>query len=82
MSIKNNSDCSSCGYPLGLEYEGQVEECPHCSSINQAISEGVTIPTPLFIGIIAFVAGMFLGPAIISSTAEGQKWVERQARGG
>ena len=77
------SKCASCGYPLKASFEGQVATCPMCSSINEAISqEGVRIPTPLLVGIIAFGVGMFLGPAIIASTTEGQKWLERQIRKG
>lgn len=76
------SKCSSCGYPLTAEFDGQIEACPSCQTINEAISQGVTIPTPLLVGVLAFLGGVFLGPAIIASSSEGQKWLERQARGG
>ena len=83
MANKSIAGCSACGYPLTAEYVGQVKNCPMCSSINEAISqEGVRIPTPLLVGVIAFGLGMFLSPAIISSTSEGQKWLERQIRKG
>jgi len=82
MANQTLSKCASCGYPLTAEYEGQVSTCPMCSTVNEAISQGVTIPTPLLVGILAFGAGMFLGPAIIASSTEGQRWLERQARGG
>ena len=74
--------CDSCGYPLSASYQGQVETCPMCSTINEAISQGVTVPTPLLVGLIAFGLGMFLGPAIVASSTEGQKWLERQIRRG
>ena len=53
--------CSSCGYPLATTYIGQVETCPMCSTVNESISEGVSIPTPLIIGIIALGLGIFIG---------------------
>lgn len=81
MVNKSVSGCSACGYPLAAEYVGQVETCPMCSTINEAISQGVTIPTPVFIFTLAFFAGMFLGPALIATTSEGRSWLEKQARG-
>jgi len=74
--------CSVCGYPLSAEYLGQIETCPLCATVNEAVSQGVTIPTPLLVGILAFLGGMFFGPAIIASSTEGQKWLERQIRRG
>ncbi len=82
MATKQISACSKCGYPLTAEYQGQVESCPLCSTLNEAVSQGVTIPTPLFVGLIAFGLGMFLGPAMIASSTEGQRWLERQIRKG
>ena len=74
--------CAECAYPLAASYPGQVETCPMCSTINEAISQGVTIPTSLLVGLIAFGAGMFLGPALIASSTEGQRWLEKQIRRG
>jgi len=82
MAYKILSKCSSCGYPLSAEYPGQIESCPMCSTLNEAVSQGVTIPTSVFVGLIAFGLGMFLGPAIIASSTEGQRWLERQIRRG
>jgi len=52
-----------------------------CATVNEAVSQGVTISTPVFVGIIAFFAGIILGPALIASTSEGRAWLEKQARG-
>ena len=82
MANKTLGACASCGYPLTAAYSGQIETCPMCATVNEAVSQGVTIPTPLFIGILAFLGGMLIGPAIIASTSEGKAWLERQARGG
>ncbi len=81
MANKGISGCGSCGYPLAAEYEGQEETCPMCSSINVAVSQGVTVPTPLFVGIITFALGVLIGPALIATTSEGRTWLEKQARG-
>jgi len=43
--------------------------------------EGVTIPTPIFVGGITFFLGVFLGPAILSATAGGRDYLERAAKG-
>lgn len=80
MATKTISKCDVCGYPLAAEFEGQTATCPMCSAINEAISQGITIPTPLFIGIVAFLGGVLLGPALIASTSGGRDWLEKQAR--
>lgn len=80
--MKTISKCAECGYPLTAEYEGQTTTCPMCSSVNEAITEGITIPTPLFVGVLAFLSGMFVGPALIASTTEGQAWLVKQAKRG
>ena len=43
------------------------------------IAQGVTIPTPVFVGAICLVVGVLLGPALIASTKEGARWLERKA---
>lgn len=73
--------CASCGYPIAGEV-GEEIPCPSCHSINQVISEGVTIPTPVIVGALFFVFGMFLGPSIIASSSGGKAWLEKRARGG
>ena len=82
MANSSISKCGSCGYPLAAEYLGQVETCPLCKTVNEAVSQGVTIPTPLLVGLVAFGLGMFLGPSIVASSSEGQKWLEKQIRRG
>lgn len=84
MSAKSISSCPACSYPLTVEYEGQTEVCAYCGEGIEVIAQdgdGVTVPTPLFVGFIAFAFGVFLGPAILASTEGGQKWLEKQARG-
>jgi len=72
--------CAVCGYPLTASHIGEVVNCPMCSSINEAITEGVTISTPVFVGILCFFGGMLLGPSLIATTSEGRTWLEKQAR--
>lgn len=79
MAEKTSIGCASCGYPITAEFEGQQLTCPMCSQVNE-ITQGVTIPTPLFVGFIAFALGMLVGPTIIASTSEGRTWLEKQAR--
>lgn len=73
--------CPVCSYPIKAEYEGQTTVCAYCGEKLEAVAQAVTIPTPVFVGVIAFIAGMFLGPSIIASTTEGKRWLEQQARG-
>ena len=83
MSAKTTSSCPSCDYPLSVEYVGQTAVCAYCGEDIEVIAQdegGVTLPTPLFVGLLAFGFGMLLGPAIIASTEGGQKWLEKQAR--
>lgn len=80
MAAETISKCASCGYPITAEYEGQKATCPMCSTVNEAISQGVTIPTWLFTATLALGAGIILGPAIIGSTESGARWLERKAR--
>ena len=80
MAIKTISKCASCGYPLAADVEGQTVTCPMCGTVNEAISQGVTIPTPVFVGFLAFGFGVLLGPALIATTAGGREWLEKQAR--
>jgi len=80
MATKTISKCASCGYPLATEFEGQTVTCPMCSTVNEAISQGITISTPVFVGVLAFLGGVLIGPALIASTAGGREWLEKQAR--
>jgi len=72
--------CPVCKYPITAEYVGQQSVCAYCGEKVEAISQGVTIPTPFLVGIIAFGLGVFLGPALLASTKGGSKWLEEQAR--
>ncbi len=82
MANKTIGSCASCDYPLVANHIGEEVTCPMCNSINESISQEVTIPRPVLIGVIAFLVGVFVGPALIATTSEGQKWLEKQARGG
>lgn len=81
MVTKTISSCAECGYPLAAESVGERATCPMCGTANEAIAQGITIPTPLFVGVVAFGLGMLLGPALIATTTEGRSWLEKQARG-
>lgn len=73
--------CPTCSYPVKAEHSGQTVTCPYCSTkLEAAIAQGVTIPTPLLVGIIAFALGVVLGPSVIASTEGGSRWLEKQAR--
>lgn len=72
--------CPVCSYPIQANVEGETTVCAYCGEKLEAISQ-VTIPTPLFVGVIAFGLGVLIGPALIATTAEGRSWLERQARG-
>ena len=73
--------CSECGYPIQANVEGETAVCAYCGESLQAIAQGVTIPTSLFVGLITFGLGVLFGPALIATTAEGRSWLEKQARG-
>lgn len=73
--------CPVCGYPIQAEV-GQIDVCAYCGETLEAVAQdGVTIPTPLFASLIGFGLGVLLGPALIASTDEGRRWLEKQARG-
>jgi len=72
--------CAECGYPIAADFPGQRISCPMCSTLNEAISQ-VTISTPVFVGLVTFALGMFLGPSIVASSSEGRKWLEKKAKG-
>ena len=80
MSIKTLSKCPVCGFPINAEYEGQTAVCAYCGTSIQAITQEVTIPTWLLVGFIAFGIGVVAGPALIASTSEGARWLEKTAR--
>ncbi len=74
--------CSSCGYPIAAGYTGEIVSCPMCGIVNKAtISDGtVAIPTSLLVGVLSFLGGMVLGPAVLASTKAGSDYLERQVR--
>ncbi len=71
--------CSECGYPIQAKAEGETTTCAYCDA--PLIAQGVTVPTPMFVGLLAFGLGVLLGPALIATTSEGRGWLEKQARG-
>jgi hypothetical protein len=40
----------------------------------------VVIPTTLFVGVVSFIAGAFIGPALWVSTKAGSEWLARKAK--
>jgi len=72
--------CPVCKYPIRAPTEvGQQVKCLYCGSISEAIAQ-ISIPTPVFVGLICFGLGVLLGPAVISSTQAGSEWLARKAR--
>lgn len=79
---KIEGGCSTCGYPITAEQIGERVSCPYCGigNIATGISQGVTLPTPLVVGLVAFGLGVLLGPTLIASTEAGQKWLTKKAQ--
>ena len=78
----NSLPCPVCKFPILIKedtYEGQQIKCPSCGSINEAIAQ-VTIPTPVFVGIVFFGLGVLLGPSVWATTQGGSEWLARKAR--
>lgn len=73
-------DCPVCGFPTSVEHEGQVKVCANCGTSMRAITQEIAIPAPLFTFGIGLVLGIIVGPALIASTTEGSKWLERQVK--
>jgi hypothetical protein len=73
--------CPTCSYPLKATHTGEILACPYCSAkLEATVAEGVTIPTPVIVGVIAFALGVVLGPSVLASTEAGSKWLEKKAR--
>jgi hypothetical protein len=72
--------CPVCKYPIPAPMQyGQMVKCPYCNAISRAVTQ-ITVPTPLFVGILSFIAGVILGPAVIASTQSGAEWLAKKAR--
>ncbi|MGQ9545920.1 MAG: hypothetical protein ACUVTR_01975 [Dehalococcoidia bacterium] len=79
----NTLPCPVCKFPILVRQhirEGQQIRCPSCGTISEAIAQGVTIPTSVFVGFICFGLGVLLGPALVATTAAGQRWMERMIK--
>ena len=74
------SKCADCGFPIAAKHIGQEATCPDCGTINEVISQGVTIPTWMFAGGLGLLIGIVVGPAILASTKEGAAYLEKKAR--
>lgn len=73
--------CPVCRFPIPAPTQvGQEVKCAYCGSISEAIKQGITIPTSVFVGFLCFGAGVLLGPALLSTTKSGSEWLARQAR--
>ena len=77
----NSTICAECGYPIPSHYTGEIVTCPMCQTVNE-ITQGVTIPTPLFAGGLGFLFGIMIGPALIASSDWGRRWLQKKASGG
>lgn len=81
MANRTVSKCPTCGFPINADFEGQTKVCAYCGAkLEAVVSQGVTIPTPLFVGVVAFLIGVVVGPALIASTEGGSRWLAEQAR--
>lgn len=79
---KTISKCAGCGYPLTSTPTGTRVDCPMCKTTNESISQSitaVTVPTPVVVGLIAFAAGVVVGPALLSGIKAGTLNLERRA---
>lgn len=80
MVSADSIPCPVCKYPIPApSYLGEEVKCAWCGSINEAISQGVTIPTSVLVGLFSFAAGVVLGPALLASTKSGSEWLAKQA---
>lgn len=77
----NSIPCPVCKYPIQEPTRvGQQVKCLYCGTISEAIlQEGITIPTPVFVGIACFAAGVLLGPSVWATTKGGSEWLARKA---
>ena len=82
MAAQTNTDsipCPVCDYPIPMpNHVGQEVVCAYCGSIHKAIA--VEIPNTLFVGVIAFIVGVIVGPAVIAATQSGSEAMARKAR--
>ena len=62
-----------------VDIDSSVSAGRYVDGISGGIS-AVPVPTPLFAGAIGLVLGVLIGPALLASTAEGSKYLEKQAR--
>jgi DNA-directed RNA polymerase subunit RPC12/RpoP len=87
--------CSSCGYPIKVDYAGQKIRCPFCGTRgivaekevkvlnriqNDGIAqEGVALPTWLVAGTVGLIIGVIFGPVLLASSREGAQKLARIA---
>lgn len=79
---KTISKCAGCGYPLAVTPLGTQVTCPNCKVTNESIAgsiAAVTVPTPIVVGLLAFAAGVIVGPALLSGIQAGTRNLERRA---
>ncbi len=78
-----NYACPACGFPVMEMPPGERVSCSNCNTslIMNDIGQDVSIPAPLVVGLLAFVFGVIVGPALLAATDEGSKWLARQTRG-
>ena len=82
MASRTIDSCGSCGYPLTLDYIGQVSECPNCHTVNEAIAQGVSRSAVVLAGLIGLLIGIMAGPSILVASEEGRKQMEELTRRG
>lgn len=82
MSVETGqmAKCPVCGYPIIADYPGQSTVCANCQTPITAQITDISIPTPLFVGAIAFIFGVILGPSVTTAVKESGSWLERRTR--
>mgnify|MGYP001034948466 CR=1 FL=1 len=74
------ASCPVCSYPLKTIAKGTTTVCAYCGTPLESIAQDVSIPTPVFVGVLCFFGGMLFGPSLIAGTSEGRGWLEEQTR--
>jgi DNA-directed RNA polymerase subunit RPC12/RpoP len=77
-----NYDCPTCGFPIMEVSPGERIQCSNCQTglIMTDIGQEVSIPAPVIVGLLGFVLGVIVGPALLAATDEGSRFLARQAR--
>lgn len=61
---------------------GEKVICSNCQThlVMTDIGQDISVPAPIIVGLLGFVLGVIVGPALLATSDEGSKWLARQAR--